>query len=242
VAIYSECQTFAFLPYQLLFSITLVLFPMLARAKAEGDTAAVRTYVARGARLAAIFGGLLVAVVVAMPGSMLAFAYGAADAARGAGVLRVMALAQAAFAMLGIATTVLTSIGRERLAAVITFTAVLAVGAACTAVVPHAAFGGPQLLRSTEASGGALVVTLLVASAVVRRDAGAFVPAATVVRVVVALGSCVALGFFLPRFGRLLTPVVAAAVGLLYLGLLVAMRELGPADLAMVRSLRGRRS
>jgi hypothetical protein len=63
-----------------------------------------------------------------------------------------------------------------------------------------------------------------------------------VVRVAIALGSCVALGFFMPRFGRLLTPLVAAAVGLLYLGLLVAMRELGAADVAMVRSLRGRRS
>jgi stage V sporulation protein B len=242
VAIYSECQTFAFLPYQLLFSITLVLFPMLARAKAEGDTAAVRAYVARGARLAAIFGGLLVAVVVAMPESVLAFAYGAADAARGGPVLRIMALAQGAFAMLGIATTVLTSIGRERLAAVITFAAVVAVGVGCTAAVPHAAFGGPQLLRSAEASGGALLVALLVASVVVRRDAGAFVPAATVARVVVALGACVALGFFLPRFGRLLTPVVAAAIALLYLGLLVVMRELGAADVAMVRSLGRRRS
>jgi stage V sporulation protein B len=241
VAIYSECQTFAFLPYQLLFSITLVLFPMLARAKADGDSAAVRAYVARGARLAAIFGGLLVAVVVAIPGPMLAFAYGAADAARGADVLRIMALAQGAFAMLGIATTVMTSLGRERLAAAITFGAVVAVGTACSVMVPHAGFGGPQLLRSAEASGGALLVTLLVASAVVRKDTGAFVPVATVVRVGIALGTCVAAGFFLPRFGRLLTPVIAAAIGLFYLGLLVAMRELGAADIAMVRSIGRRR-
>jgi stage V sporulation protein B len=171
---------------------------------------------------------------------MLAFAYGAADAARGAGVLRVMALAQGAFAMLGIATTVLTSLGRERLAAAITFAAVVAVGTACTVMVPHAAFGGQQLLRSAEASGGALLVTMLVAAAVVRRDTGAFVPAATVVRVGIALGTCVAAGFFLPRFGRLLTPVIAATVGLVYLGMLVAMRELGAADIAMVRSLRRR--
>jgi stage V sporulation protein B len=114
VAIYRECQTFAFLPYQLLFSVTLILFPMLARAKAANDTEAMRGHVARGARLAAIFGGLLVGVVVAIPESMLSFAYGQVDAAQGADVLRTMALAQGAFAMLGIATTVLTSIGRER--------------------------------------------------------------------------------------------------------------------------------
>lgn len=177
-----------------------------------------------------------------MPESMLAFAYGAADAAKGADVLRAMALAQGAFAMLGIATTVLTSLGRERTAAVLTFGAVVAVGVACTVVVPHADFGHAQLLRSAEASGAALLVTLLVAAGIVRRHAGAFLPAPAVVRVGLALGCCVAAGIFLPRFGRFVTPLAAAGVGLAYLALLLVTRELGPADLAMVRSLGRRRS
>jgi stage V sporulation protein B len=242
VAIYKECQTFAFLPYQLLFSITLVLFPMLARAKADGDREAVRAYVARGARLAALFGGLLVGVVVAMPESLLALAYGTADAAKGADVLRAMALAQAAFAMLGIATTVLTSVGRERTAALVTFSAVLAVGVACALVVPHAEFGHLQLMRSTQASGAALLASLLVAGAIVRRDAGAFVRASTVARVGLALAGCVALGSFLPRVGRLATPPVAALVGLGYVGLLIVLREIGAADLAMARALGRKRT
>jgi stage V sporulation protein B len=242
LAIYKECQTFAFLPYQLLFSITLVLFPMLARAKAEGDQEAVRAYVARGARLAAVFGGLLVAVVVTMPESMLSFAYGAADAAKGADVLRVMALAQAAFAMLGIATTVLTSVGRERTAASVTFGAVVAVALACALVVPRAEFGHAQLVRSAEASGAALLGTLLVAGAMVRKHAGAFVPAATVARVGLALAACVTAGLFLPRFGRLVTPLVALIVALAYVGLLLGAREIGAADLTMLRSLAGKRA
>src|ERR1019366_1042541 len=202
LAIYKECQTFAFLPYQLLFSITLILFPMVARARAEGDDAAVRQYVARGARLAAIFCGLLVGVVAAMPESMLAFAYGTADAARGADVLRYMVLAQGAFAMLGIATTVLTSLGRERAAALITLGAVVAVGASCALLVPGAPFGQAQLVRSAEASAGALVISLVVAATLVRSHAGAFVPAATAARVAVAVVACTALGFVMPCFGR----------------------------------------
>jgi stage V sporulation protein B len=241
VAIYKECQTFAFLPYQLLFSVTLVLFPMLARARAEGDETAVRTYVARGARLSAIFAGLLVCVIVAMPESMLAFAYGAADAARGVDVLRTMVLAQGAFTMLGIATTVLTSLGRERAAALVTLGAVLAVAAACAALVPAAPFGHAQLLRSAQATAGALVASLVVAGAIVRAHAGAFVPRATAVRVAVALAACVALGFAMPRVGRLATPCVAALVGAVYCALLVVTREIGGADLALVRALRSKR-
>jgi stage V sporulation protein B len=241
LAIYKECQTFAFLPYQLLFSVTLVLFPMVARARAEGDDAAVRQYVARGARLAAIFCGLLVGVVAAMPESMLAFAYGKADAARGADVLRVMVLAQAAFAMLGIATTVLTSVGRERMAALLTAGAVVAVGGACTVMVPGASFGHDQLLRSAEASGAALTAALLVGGVLVRSTAGAFVPPATALRAALALAACVALGFVTPRFGRFVTPLAAMAVAAAYLVVLVVTREVGRADLAMVRGLAGRK-
>ena len=238
LAIYKECQTFAFLPYQLLFSVTLVLFPMVARAHAGGDRTAVCAYVARGARLAAIFCGMLVGVVVALPESMLAFAYGAADAARGADVLRTMALAQGAFAMLGIGTTVLTSIGRERIAALVTLGAVLVVGATCVASVPGASFGHDQLTRSAQAAGAALGVTLLVAAVLVRRHAGSFVPLATALRVVVALGACFALGLVMPRFGRFVTPLVAAGVCAGYMVVLALTREVGRADLMMVRSLR----
>jgi stage V sporulation protein B len=237
VAIYRECQTFAFLPYQLLFSVTLILFPMLARAKAANDTEAMRSHVARGARLAAIFGGLLVGVVVAMPESMLNLAYGKADAADGAGVLRTMALAQGAFAMLGIATTVLTSIGRERMAALVTLGAVVTVGSACAVLVPQASFGHDQLVRSAQASGVALLATLVVAGVLVRARTGAFVPVATALRAGIGLAACVALGYVTPRFGPLLTPLVAAGVGLAYLGLLVVTGELGKADLALVRSV-----
>ena len=245
VAIYKECQTFAFLPYQLLFSVTLILFPMLARARAEGDEAAVRAYVARGARLAAIFGGLLVCVIVAMPASMLAFAYGAADAARGADVLRTMALAQGAFTMLGIATTVLTSLGQER------------VGRArqpLGAVIDGGALGArqPRSRRAVRARAArcdprprrawrARRVVLAVAAAMVRARAGAFVPVATAVRVGVALALCTALGFAMPRFGRVVTPLVALVVAGAYAVFLVVTGEIGAADLALVRAVRAKR-
>ncbi|MGA2448660.1 MAG: lipopolysaccharide biosynthesis protein [Polyangiaceae bacterium] len=235
IAIYKECQTYAFLPYQLLFSVTLVLFPMLARATADDNRADVRAFAARGGRLAAIFCGLLVSVIVAIPGPLLTFAYGAADAARGADVLRIMVLGQGAFAMLGVATTVLTGIRSERAAALITFLAVLVVGAACYAFVPSAPTGHSQLLRSAQASASAMAVALIVAGAVVRARAGAFVPALTMVRAGIATMVCAAAGMFVPPVGRVLVPGLALGVVALYVCVLVVTRELGGADLAAVR-------
>jgi stage V sporulation protein B len=240
LAIYKECQTFAFLPYQLLFSVTLVLFPMLARASTEGDAAAVRAYVARGARLAAIFGGLLVGVILAMPASVLRFAYGA-DAALGAPVLRVMVLAQGAFAMLGIATTVLTSIGRERTSARLTLGAVVAVGLACVLLVPPATFGAEQLVRSAFATLVALVLALAVGAWIVRAQTGAFVPAPTAIRVGLALAGCLALGLITPPLSRIFTVLLAAVVAVGYVGVLFVTGEVGAADLANVRAMVTRR-
>jgi len=237
VAIYKECQTFAFLPYQLLFSVTLVLFPMLARATAEDNRTAVSAYVARGGRLAAIFCGLLVSVIVAIPAPLLTFAYGAADASRGADVLRTMVLGQGAFAMLGVATTVLAGIRSERAAALITFLAVIGVGATCYGFVPGAPSGHAQLLRSAQASACAMAVALVAAGAVVRSRAGAFVPVLTMVRVSIATASCAAAGLLVPPVGRVLVPGLALAVAALYAGVLVTTRELGRADLVTIRSV-----
>jgi hypothetical protein len=153
-----------------------------------------------------------------------------------------MVLGQAAFAMLGIATTVLTSVGREGLAAVLTAAAVVAVGGSCWLAVPDAAFGHEQLLRSAQAAAGALAVAMVVGAVLVKTATGAFVPPKTAVRVGGVVAALVAVGMFTPRFGRLLTPVVAAAVAGVYLVLLVVVGELSGKDRAMLGALRGKRA
>ncbi len=238
VGVYRACQLFAFLPYQLLLSITLVLFPMLARAKAEGDMARVRVYVERGARLAAIACGMMVSVLVAVPGSVLRFAYTAEIAERGAHTLRILALGQGGYTMLAIATTVLASLGRERQAARITVGALSAVLLACVVLTWSAAFGEAQLEATAVGTSVGLAVTLLVAAVHVRRVTGGFVPLLTAARVLVALAVAGAAGSLAPATGRLLTPVVALGIAFVYLVVLVASRELTGSDAHALKSLR----
>ncbi len=242
VGVYRCCQLFAFLPYQLLLSLTLVLFPTLAAARAEGDSASVRRYVARGARLGAIATGALVALVAATPESTLHFLYSADIASEGAPVLRLLAIAQGIFGLLAIASTILASLGQERKAAAVTFLALAVSAGACTLVVPHAAFGQPQLLAAATAVGGALLFALLVAAALVRRAAGAFVPWTTAARVAVALACTVAAGSQLPASGRMLSIVVSAVMFALYFAVLVATRELRREDLAAIAGALRRRA
>jgi stage V sporulation protein B len=241
VAYYRACQLFAFLPYQLLFSITQVLFPMLARAKADGDREAVKRYVAQGSRLGAIACGLLVSVIAALPGPMVAFAYPADYAPHAAHALRVLALGQGAFAVLGIALTILTSLGYEWGSAGITLGALGAVVVACWLRLGGTPLGDDQLLRTATATASALAAALVVAVIAVRAITGAFVPALTAIRVLVAVAACVVLGMYVPHMGKLMTPILAVVVAAIYLVLLIVTRELRAKDLEPLRAVLGRK-
>jgi stage V sporulation protein B len=236
VAVYRACQLFAFLPYQLLLSLTQILFPMLARAKAEGSSDEVREYVARGSRLGAIAMGAMVAVVAGMPETAIRFAYDPDMAARGASTLRVLALGQGAFTLLGIGCTVLSSLGRERTSAALTATAAACAGIVCAVVVPGRPFGASQLHATAFAMCAVLVVALVVCAVLVVRAAGSFVPLRSAARVLVALALVVAAGTHVPAVSRALAPIVAVGLAGAYLLVLAVSREIGVADARWVAS------
>jgi stage V sporulation protein B len=234
VAVYRACQLFAFLPYQLLFSVTQVLFPMLARAQKEEGDARVAELVTRGSRIGAIACGLMVSVVVALPQSLINVAYDPEVAAAGAPVLRVLVLGQAAFAMLGLVTTILVSLGRERSAMALTALALSLLVTACVVFVPNASFGRPQLLAAANAAVAALGLSLGLGVVCVRSVARAFVPPMTALRVGACVAGATALGMYMPFFGKMLTVLIAPFVAIAYVVALVLMGELGKNDLALV--------
>lgn len=237
VAVYRACALFAFLPYQLLFSVTQVLFPMLAKAKQDEGDERVAELVARGSRIGAILCGLMVSVIVAMPQPMIRLAYSADVAAAGASTLRILVLGQGTFAMFGLVTTILVSLGKERAAMSLNGLALALLVLSSLGLVPYAEFGRAQLMGQATAVVGALAVSLVVGVFTAKRTAGAFIPLMTALRV----GLCVALaafaGLYTPPFGKLATLAVAPLLAAAYLGLLIATREIGRADLALVMSI-----
>jgi len=160
---------------------------------------------------------------------------------RGASTLRILALGQGAFAMFGLATTVLVSLGRERDAALITLAALLCVVAGCFGFVPGRDFGEPQLVATACATTAALVVGVALGAARVVSLARAFIPVTTAARVVLALGVSIAVGTRLPRVGRLVVPFEAIALAAVYLVVLVVSRELTGSDAQLLRALAGRK-
>jgi O-antigen/teichoic acid export membrane protein len=179
----------------------------------------------------------MVSVIVALPESLIRLAYDADIARNGAPALRILVLGQAAFAMLGLATTILVSLGRERTAMTLTALALILLVTGCMVLVPQAAFGHHQVMAAATAAAGALGVSLVFGVFTARRTAGAFVPTPTAVRVVACVAVSTLLGLYLPHIGKLATLVVAPLIALGYVAALVATGELGKSDVAMVLAI-----
>ncbi|XXX78862.1 lipopolysaccharide biosynthesis protein [Sorangium sp. So ce134] len=241
IGVYRGAQLFAFLPYQLLLSVTFILFPMLARAHAENDRAAVRRYTMTGVRLSFLLTGLLCAPISGLAPHVLRFAFPVEIWSRGGDTLRVLSLGMGAFAILGVASAALTSLRKERIAAALTAATVLLVAVGCSVAVPRAPFGPDMLVSSATATSLALATSAVVAGALLHRAAGGFVPAATALRVGVALAAAIAVGARLPWLGKIAVLGEAVAVALVYLAILVATREVGRDDLAVLQQAFGRR-
>lgn len=238
---YRNAQLFCFLPYQLLLSVTFVLFPLLATAFRDGDHEAVARYVRTGVRLALVIAGAIVSVTAAIPHALLTLVFSPESAALAGGPMLVLALGQGAFAIFGILATVLTSIKRERMSAALTTFALALVVVLCFVLVRGRPFGAALLLRTALASGISLLVATLLAAHQVKRAAGAVVEPLTVVRVLGALGVAMALGHVLPAPSKLLTLVYAPLLAGIFTAVLIVTGELGRADLALVLRVVGRK-
>ncbi|MBK7581591.1 MAG: oligosaccharide flippase family protein [Myxococcales bacterium] len=241
VGAYRATQLFSFLPYQLLLAVTFILFPMLATAHRDGDRHAVARYVRAGLRLALVLMGLMVSVTSGLAGPLLRVVFPAQAAELGARSMQLLTLGFGAFAIFGILTTVLNSLKREIASMTITLVAFVLVVVLCFARVRGTDFGAELLWRTAFATTSGLVLATLGAGILVLRTAGAVAPIASIVRVVGAMALTITLGRSLPHAGKVVTIGYAAALGVVYVALLLVSRELGKADLTTVKAVLGKR-
>ncbi|MBN2192864.1 MAG: lipopolysaccharide biosynthesis protein [Polyangiaceae bacterium] len=241
IGAYRATQLFSFLPYQLLLAITFVLFPLLAAAHRARDRDAVRDYVRAGMRLALVIAGVMVSVSSGLARELLTSVFGQDAAELGSNAMELLTLGFGAFAIFGILTTVLNSIGRERESAIVTVVALALVIGLGALGLSGTAFAPALLLRTAVATSLGILVATVSAAILVRRATGGLVPTATAVRVGTAVAVSVVLGRCLPDLGltgnalRVLTVGYAGAVAIVYASVLLLTRELGAADLALVR-------
>lgn len=248
VGAYRATQLFCFLPYQLLLAVTFILFPMLASAQRDGDRAAVGRYVQGGIRLAMLVAGAMVSVTAGLPGPLLTLVFGADVAALATRSMSLLALGFGVFAILGVLTTVLNSLKRERASAWLTLGAFVLVVSLCISRVYGQPFGPGLLFQTAIATSAGLVVATVIAAVLVFRTAGAVVAWSSLGRVVMALAAALAVARLLPPIavvGKATYAIwlagYAGAVVAVYALVLIVSRELGRRDVENVRAVFARR-
>ena len=242
VGAYRAIQLFCFLPYQLVLSVSIVLFPVVARAHRAGEREQLAAYVRHGMRISLLMSGLFVSVTAGLPGPLLTLVFGADTAELATSAMRVLALGLGTLALFGVLTAILNSVEQPRLGLVVTALAFGFVVAACLLGVRRSAFGPELLERTALATSVALGSATLIAMLMVRRTAGAVLGLRSGLRALAALGVALGVAALLPRPSGLLTLVASGAVAGSYTLALVLLGELGRADYAHVRRLFGKRA
>ena len=237
---YQALRTLALLPYQALIVITFVIFPLVSRSTFTEDKEATRAYVTQTLRYALLLAGAMGLVLGARPGALLAILY-KPEYGVGAAALPVLVAGECCLALLGVGCAILNAAGRTT--ATLSFMALtVAVGAGAAAVlIPRATPGAPMLLAAATATSLGMASGFVASLVYLRARLGGGLPATTVGRVLAALAAAVLVGRLLPAHGKVLGLATIAAVGLVYLGVIVALGELGPEDKAKVRRILRRR-
>ncbi len=240
VGAYAATQLYCFLPYQLLLSITFVLFPMLAKAHKEGDREAMARYVRTGVRLAVVLAGAMVAVTSGLSGPLLRLLF-QEEYWVAAPAMQVLTLGFGVFAIFGVFSAVLNSLGRALASMLSTLVAMALVVGLCFITLHDASFSTGLLQTTAICTSVGVLVATLIAAALVRSAAGGVVAPLSVLRVVVALFIAIAVARQLPYVNKVMTLVWSGVVVAIYALCLLVTRELKLADWHSLRAVVRRR-
>ncbi len=211
VGYYRAAQTFAFVPYQLIISLTFVVFPMISKATSIGNREAARSTIQHAMRLS-----LLLLLLVAAPTSgaahgVMQLAY-PAEYLAGAPALSILVFGIAAFALFAVAATAISGAGKPSVAAMIAGVSLLAVIIANRVLVMRAGLGEQTLEAAATGTAIGMVVALVLSAWVIYQQFGVFIPVATWIRVALAAAAGYATAAAVPH-GSPFMALVALALG-----------------------------
>jgi stage V sporulation protein B len=236
VGYYRAAQTFAFVPYQLMISMTFVVFPMISKATSIGDRDTARATIENAMRLSLLVLLLLAAPISGAAHGVMRLVY-PPDYLSGAPALSVLVFGVVAFAMFAVSATAISGAGRPAVAAVIAALSLASVIVSNRVLVLRAGLGDRTLAAAAMGTTIGMMVASLLSAAVVYRMFGVFVPVRTWIRAGLAAAGGYAAAHAVPHDSPLLA-LAALVLGFLSsLLVLVVTGELGSKDWAALRRI-----
>jgi len=237
---YRAAQTFAFVPYQVILSVALVLFPMVSRAVSIGDEEATRRYIAGAMRFS-----LLVLLAIAAPVSgaaagVMRLAYPDAYLA-GSEALAVLALGTVCFALFAIGATIMSGAGRPSVPAMIALGAVVIVVVCNLLFLRMAGLGEHTLVAAAAGTSVGMAASLVAIAIAVHMRFGTFIAPTSALRISGAGLVAWLVARAVPSSSAALALAALIAGGVTYVAALLVSRELGGSDFDVLRRITRRR-
>lgn len=233
---YRAAQTFAFVPYQLILSVTFIVFPFVSRAATSGDHETQKRYIHNALRFSTIVLFAMAAPIAGAASGVLRIAYPEAYLA-GADALGVLVVGQVGFALFVIGATILTGSGRPVVAAVIAAVAVGVVLIATSVAINVAGDGRQALVATAIGTSIGTGVAFVAVGLALRIGFGAFIPIATAIRTSIAGAAGFAAARFIPHESAIGALIALVGGTIAYLVLLIVTAEIGKKDLETVRTI-----
>lgn len=232
VGYYRAVQTLARLSYQAIIAATFVVFPLISRSTFQQDREATSRYINTTMRYSLVFATAIAVVLAANPAPILDLPFQTDYADAGWPALIALSLGNVAFSLFAIVGTILNGAGMTREAILVAVLTLVVATAAYLIAIPQFVPGRALLTACASATAGAMLLGAVVGGVVLKKKLGAFLPLASLVRVVIAAVAAMGVGRVLPFTSPLGTLIEAAAVGVTFLAVLVVLREFGKDDLA----------
>jgi stage V sporulation protein B len=233
---YRAAQTFAFVPYQMIVAVTFVVFPMMSQAVSIGDHAASQRYIRNATRFSLIVLLAIAAPVSGASAGVMRVAY-PNDYLAGSDALAVLALGMVCFALFVIGATILSGAGRPGLAASIAGGTVALVIAGNLVLLHVAGVGAHTLQAAATGTSIGMSFALAAVAIAVRARFGAFMELRSVLRVLISAAFAWIVAHALPSHGVVFAVLALAAGGTTFIVALVATRELGAEDWAVLKKV-----
>lgn len=231
-AYYAAAQALAFIPYQAIISITFVIFPLVSGLTAIGDADRARAYIRESLRYSMLLTTLIAVLFSSSSSATIRLLFPAGYEAAGP-ALSVLVFGVVFFSLFLVAATVLSGSGRVRLSVLVGL-GTLSLDCLLNAwLIPAYGIRGAAFATSAAMAAG-----MCAAWGCLRACFGRCLPLLSALRVSAAGAAVYLASGLLPVSGLALAGKFAA-LAIMYLLILAAVRELGAADLARVRKAAG---
>ncbi|MFL6213478.1 MAG: lipopolysaccharide biosynthesis protein [Blastocatellia bacterium] len=225
---YGAAINLANITYQVIISVTFVVFPLVSQAAFADDHRRTQTYIANTVRYTLMIMALLATLFSANAASVLRIVYPDSYQA-GSGALAFVAFGMLAFGMIYVLTTIITASGRPTVSLMIGVVTLLVSAALNALLIPRLGLTGAGLATTM-----AMFVGAGIGGAYLLTKFGALIPPLSLARITACSAAVYALSLTYAPASKVLVIAKLAALGLLYIAGLIVSREVGRDELRLI--------